>query len=133
MKRLILASLVVAPALLVVPACKPTKGLIPEVQVLSRLKSPDGQHEARLYRIIGGPEMGGAVVWQELRITPPGAPLPQGPNSTIALSSGSEFEAPAFSFTWVSPTSLVVSSGQGVPVRIVQLSIDGVQIQYTPR
>jgi hypothetical protein len=118
--------------LLMAAGCKPSLGISPEVQILTRVTSPGGQNEARLYRIIGGPGIGGAVVWQELRITPPNAPVPIGADSTIALTSGEESETPAFSFHWVSANSLIVTSVPGIPVRFTRSEVGTVQIHYTP-
>ena len=115
------------------PGCKPAKAVVPEVQTLVRVASPDGRSEANLYRIIGGPGMGGAVVWQELRIVPPKATVPSGPDPSIVLTSNEEGEAPAFEIRWASPTSLLVTGKSISSVRVVKKSFAGVSIEYTPR
>jgi len=113
--------------------CKPSKEAIPEVQTLVRTTSPDGLNEAVLYRIIGGPGMGGAVVWQELRVVPPNAPLPSGPDPSIVLTSNEEGEEPAVQVKWASPTKLLVTTKSASSIRLVKHSHGSVSIDYTPR
>jgi len=113
--------------------CKPSKAVIPEVQTLVKVPSPDGLNEANLYRIIGGPGMGGAVVWQELRIVPPNAPIPTGPDPSIVLTSGEEGEEPAVQVRWISPTKLLVTGQGASTIRLLKQSHGGVSIEYTPR
>jgi hypothetical protein len=121
------------PATVGIMGCNHTKTVSPEVQTLVRSVSPDGLNEANLYRIIGGPGIGGAVVWQELRIVPPNAPIPSGPDPSIVLTSNEEGEEPAFQISWASATKLVVTTRTISSVRLVKQSIGSISIEYTPR
>lgn len=113
--------------------CKPSKAVIPEVQTLVRVPSLDGLNEANLYRIVGGPGMGGAVVWQELRIVPPNASMPSGPDPSMVRTSNEEGEEPAVQVKWASPTKLLATNKGTCAIRLVKQSLGGVSIEYTPR
>jgi hypothetical protein len=105
------------------------KSMDSELQILSHEVSPDGRLEARLERVVGGPPMGGAVLWQELHIVRPCTPLHYRDNDqSLAFSVNSESEVPAATFRWISPNRLLVNLT--TPDSPMKVLVSGVRIVY---
>lgn len=107
------------------------RGTRPEVQLLTRIQSPGGQMEARLLRIIGGPPMGGAVVWQEIHLVSPGTPVQfvdWKANPGLVLSISDESEIPAAKILWKGPSHLLVESAWIDPSKTKDRIISGVTV-----
>jgi len=93
--------------------------------------APDGRHIARLDEIIGGPPMGGAVLWQELRIVAPTVAVHAGQSDTaLVLRSNQEDGSPCVSVIWLSSTKLLVRRKTDSTVTHVNSSVDSIQVVY---
>jgi hypothetical protein len=106
-------------------------GYEPEVRTLLHVEAPDARHSARLDYIIGGPPIGGAVVWQELRVVTPVAKVyPSQSDTMLVLTANEEKDSPAVSVQWLSSNQLLVTPLRSSPITPVNSNIDGVQILY---
>lgn len=93
--------------------------------------APDGHHSAKLDLVIGGPPIGGSVVWQELRIISPNSGgRPGQPDATLVLSSAQDNDWPCVTVRWLSPTKLLVHRQGMVNLTWVNSSVDGIQVLY---
>ena len=115
-------------------------GRPPEMQLLTKIQSPDGRTEARVIRIIGGPPIGGPVVWQEVQLVKSGTPIrfvEQKNNPGLVLSMLEEGDAPAAKIQWLGPTHLLVESAWAVRSTskhrvVLGVAIDRIQSAYSP-
>lgn len=107
-------------------ACKPAV----ETSNIFVFVAPGGRHSAKLDLIIGGPPMGGAVVWQELRIVSSKSEgHPGQSDATLVLSSTRE-DSPCVSVQWLSPATLLVYTQRDSKITRVNSTVDGVRVLY---
>ena len=83
----------------------------PEIGLLARAVSPDYRLEARIVRIIGGPPIGGAVVWQDVEIVTNGSPLKyinEKTNPGLVASVSKEDSMPIATLQWIGSGKLLI-------------------------
>lgn len=106
---------------------------IPEVQLLAKSVSPNGQLEARVVRIISSPLMGGAIVWQEVQIARSGTRLKfiqSEQNMGFVISIQDDSETPAANIGWYSQSELIIESNRIGSKEILVKPVLGVNIIY---
>ena len=111
-------------------------GKAKEVQLLSKTVSPDGFLEARLLRIVGGPPMDGATVWQEVQLARSGSPirfLKSDKDPGFIYAFPGDTLTPMATLHWQAPTRLVISPRQPDQPAPQGRTVLGIEVEFSSR